>query len=104
MLKVTKSGKWKLYWGYTPLPAGAEVFGTVQRETLETGALIRLSTGVYVQGNGGAIRTLPQREVVEAVAKSVAAAALGSMTSDKKADVARENGKRGGRPKKAKAE
>lgn len=101
MLKVAKTGKWKIYWGYTPLPAGAEAIGTVQRENLETGALIRLGTGVYVQGNANSIRTLPQSEVEAALAKSAAAASLGSMTSDKKAAAVRANGKLGGRPKKA---
>jgi len=97
MLKVTKSGSWQLYWGYMPLPANAEVLGIVQRETLETGALIRLGTGIYVQGNAGAIRTLPQREVDEALDRSAAAAALGSSTSDAKAEAARANGKKRGR-------
>lgn len=101
MLKVEKSGKkWQVYWGYLALPVGAEAFGTVTRETGETGALIRLNTGIYVQGNAGGIRTLPQREAEEAVARSESAAVIGSMTSEKKAAVARENGKRGGRPRK----
>jgi hypothetical protein len=100
MLKFTKSGNWQLYWGYTPLPVGSEALGIIQRENLETGALIRLSTGVYVQGNVTAIRTLDQREVKAALDRSEAAAALGSMTSDAKSAAARENGKRGGRPRK----
>lgn len=100
MLKITKSGKWQLYWGYAPLPADAEAIGIVQRETLETGALIRLATGVYVQGNAGTIRTLDQRKVKEALERSSAAAALGSSKSDAKSTAARENGKRGGRPRK----
>lgn len=100
MLKVSKGGKWQIYWGYAPLPAGAEALGTVTRPTRETGALIRLSTGVYVQGNAGAIRNLPQREIKEAVGRSEAAAALGSVSSEKKAEAARQNGRQGGRPRK----
>lgn len=104
MLKFTKSGDWQFYWGYTPLPAGAEALGTIQRETLEKGALIRLSTGIYVQGNANAIRTLDQSDVVEALARSEAASTLGrtggAMTSEAKASAARANGKRGGRPRK----
>lgn len=107
MLKVTKSGNWQLYWGYMPLPANAEVLGTVQSETLESGALIRLTTGIYVQGNAGSIRTLDQREVREAIERSAAAATLGrtggESTSEAKAEAARLNGKRGGRPRKTTA-
>lgn len=100
MLKVTKSGNWRLYWGYTPLPNGAKAYGTVQRESLEAGALIRLATGVYVQGNARAIRTLDQSEVAAAIEKSEAAAALGATTSEAKAAAARRNGRKGGRPRK----
>lgn len=100
MLKITTSGKWQVYWGYTSLPAGSEAIGTVQRETLETGALIRLATGIYVQGNANVIRTLDQSEVKTALDRSAAAGALGSAKSDAKAAAARENGKKGGRPKK----
>jgi fructose-1,6-bisphosphatase/inositol monophosphatase family enzyme len=100
MLKVSKNGNWRLYWGNGPLPASAVSFGLVQRDTLETGALIQLSTGIYVQGNAGATRTLDQREVKAALERSEAAAAMGSISSEAKADAARANGKRGGRPRK----
>jgi len=60
MITVTKSKNWSLYWGAMPLPVGAEALGLVKRENLETGALIRLANGNYVQGNAGGIRSLPQ--------------------------------------------
>ncbi len=84
MLKVSKSGNWKAYWGVMPLPAGAAALGTVTRETGETGALIRLASGNYVQGNAGSIRTLDQRAAEQALAISAAAAALGSARSARK--------------------
>ena len=59
-MKTTGDAKTgKLYWGNMPLPQGAEILGTVTRETGETGALIKLPTGIYVQGNAGALRSLP---------------------------------------------
>lgn len=103
MLTISRNGHWQLYWGAMPLPKGAEALGTVTREADgSTGALIRLSNGRTVQGNAGSIRTLPQRDVDEALARSEAAAALGSRSSQAKADAARANGKRGGRPRKDK--
>lgn len=84
MLKVSKSGNWQVYWGVMPLPAGAEGLGTVTRETGETGALIRLASGNYVQGNAGGIRTLDQRAVEKALAISEVMADLGAARSPRK--------------------
>lgn len=99
-MKFSKSANWQLYWGAMPLPVNSEALGVVTRTTGESGALIRLSTGVYVQGNAGGIRNLPQGDVQAALDASNAAAALGSITSDAKAAAACRNGKRGGRPRK----
>lgn len=100
MLTMSRNGNWKPYWGAMPLPKGAEALGTVTRDDGSTGALIRLASGRTVQGNAGSIRTLPQRDIDEALARSEAAAALGSRSSQAKADAARANGRKGGRPRK----
>lgn len=65
-LTVAKSGMWTVYWGAMPLPEGAEAIGLVKRDN-GTGALIKLASGEYVQGNAGGIRTLPQSKVVKAL-------------------------------------
>ena len=46
-------------------------------------------------GDGQVMRTVDKKDVI-----SAAASALGSIKSDRKAAAVRENGKRGGRPKK----
>lgn len=112
MITVTKTGNWQLYWGAMPLPDGGEGLGLVKRSTGETGALIRLASGVYVQGNAGGIRNLPQGDIQTALDSSAAAATLGSIRSERKAAASRANGatpvKPGsnprGRPRKATTE
>jgi len=57
MTKVTHSTKaGRLLWGNMPLPHDSLLVGTVTRPTGETGALILMPTGRYMQGNAGALR------------------------------------------------
>jgi len=68
MITITKTkAAWKAYWGAMPLPEGAEAVGIVKTSNNGTGALIHLASGQYVQGNAGGFRSLPQREVAEAL-------------------------------------
>jgi len=53
----------RFLWGAGPLPDGADMLGTVERQPGDIGAFIRLRTGWYVQGNAGSIRSLDQRQV-----------------------------------------
>ncbi len=103
MYTVRKAPAWRNYWGTMPLPDGAEALGIVAGPDRE-GALLRLASGIYVQGNAGGIRTLPQSEIEAAVARMDAAGTLGKLggrsTSDAKRAAARANGRLGGRPRK----
>jgi hypothetical protein len=54
--------KAKLYIGLHRLPEGSELIGTVTRGSHDSGALVRLATGIYVQYNAGMIRSLPMLE------------------------------------------
>lgn len=62
VITISRLGKWRLYWP-GPLPDGAEALGTVTRDGHDAGALLRMWSGLYVQGNANAIRLLPQGEV-----------------------------------------
>jgi hypothetical protein len=66
VIKVQRRGNWQLYWGSMPLPRGAEALGVVEvseGDEKRAGALIRLKSGVYVQGNAGGTRSLDQAKV-----------------------------------------
>lgn len=99
MLSVSKNGNWKMYWGEMRLPQGAESLGTVKTDDGKTGALIKLSSGVYVRGNAGGIVTLPQTDVMQALIRSAVFSDIGKIKSPKKAAAAAANGLSGGRPK-----
>lgn len=62
-LAVNTAGNWRLYTN--TLPVHATPLGTVTRRgTGETGALVRINaTGIYVQVNAGALRSLDSRKV-----------------------------------------
>lgn len=64
-LTVDENANWRLYASH--LPAGAVSRGTVRRPDGQTGALVRLASGVYVQCNAGAVRSLDQTAVAAAL-------------------------------------
>ena len=67
-MEINKSiNQGKIYWGVMPLPAGAELLGLIELKPIRKGALIRLQNGVYVEGSAGAIRTLDQAKVEQAL-------------------------------------
>lgn len=65
-LTVNTGGNWRLYTN--TIPANSTPLGTVTRDMGDTGALVRINaTGVYVQVNAGAIRSLDGRKVAAAL-------------------------------------
>lgn len=65
-LTVSIGGAWRLY--SNTIPAGSRALGTVTRDISDTGALVLIeATGLYVQVNSGAVRTLPQNKVASAI-------------------------------------
>ena len=65
-LAVDTNGNWRLYTN--TIPANSTAIGTVTRDGTDTGALVRIdSTGLYVQVNAGAIRSLDGRKVAAAL-------------------------------------
>lgn len=67
MIAIDLSGNWRLYTN--TIPHGARALGTVARDGYDTGALVLIeATGLYVQVNAGAVRSLDQRKVGDALA------------------------------------
>lgn len=65
-LVVDTNGNWRLYTN--TLPANSTPLGTITRDIGDTGALVRMeTTGLYVQVNAGAIRSLDGRKVAAAL-------------------------------------
>lgn len=65
-LTVEVGGKWRLYTN--TIPEGAEAIGVVTRGDLgDMGALVKLSSGNYVQANGNVLRNLDGRKVASAL-------------------------------------
>lgn len=61
-MKINENGNWRLYTN--TIPAGSDALGTVTRDEIDTGALVRIkATGAYVQVNAGVIRSLDGRKV-----------------------------------------
>jgi hypothetical protein len=64
-LTVDIDGKWRLYTN--TIPGGSEALGTVTQGEGDTGALVKLQSGLYAQVNAGAIRNLDGRKVAAAL-------------------------------------
>lgn len=65
-LVVDTNGNWRLYTN--TIPVNSTPLGTVTLDKSDTGALVRIdATGVYVQVNAGAIRSLDGRKVAAAL-------------------------------------
>lgn len=64
-ITVDTNGKWGLYTN--TIPVGSEALGTVTLGIGDTGALVRMQSGVYVQINAGALRSLDARKVAAAL-------------------------------------
>jgi hypothetical protein len=61
-----------IYWGASrPIPPGSTPVGYVRRSPGDDGLLLRMSTGIYVQGNAGSLRSLPQADVAAAVSAAI---------------------------------
>ncbi len=64
-LTVNIDGKWPPYTN--TIPSDAEALGTVTQGEGDTGALVKLPSGLYVQVNAGIMRNLDGRKVAAAL-------------------------------------
>jgi len=61
-------------WGAMPFPHGSVALGSIRRDDDgAVGVLLRMPTGLYAFGLGGAIRSLPQREARSAYLRALRA-------------------------------
>lgn len=64
-ITITLGARW---WVYTAtIPRGSRALGIVTRDGYDTGALVQMPSGIYVQVSAGVVRSLPQEEVAAAV-------------------------------------
>lgn len=97
-MKIRTSSNGMIYWGTSPLPAGATCLGTVDTGA-KVGALIKTNDGNYYFGKRGKLEgQLAKVKVDEILNRALVFSQLGSVKSDAKASTARMNGQRGGRP------
>lgn len=69
-LTIERPGNPGLYLLPAGMPAGWEIIGTIT-DADGAGALARnVNTGVYCRANAGALRSLPQRKVLAALAEA----------------------------------
>jgi hypothetical protein len=96
-ITLKTAGPWRLYWT-SPLANGAKALGTVTRDGYDTGALIVTAKGIYVQGNAGSYRSLPQSVIAVGLHMATVGAEGGKARGAAKTSAARSNGLLGGRP------
>ena len=68
-MTIHRDGAWRAYWGSRWIPWGYMVLGTVDRGNGDAGAFMLSSEGLYVQGNTGTFRVLPQQRVIAVLRK-----------------------------------
>lgn len=99
-MRLRTSANGMIYWGTTPLPAGAVCMGVVDLGS-NVGAMIKTSDGSFYLGKRGKlVEQIAVASVEKALQKSAVYAEAGRVTSETKAAAAAANGKNGGRPRK----